>query len=140
VDQKCQASLRSIQNSPIGDVGDGGDLEIIEPAGAVGLDRQDHAALVAELLEIAEIIFRHQVGDEPAEIPEEPLARIDAVDHPSGQARHIRRELVTVLLLEELVQAFGPVLEADLVAVDQHVAENFPASSAPQRSITRWTE
>ena len=98
-------------------------LEVVGGAVAVGLDGAEEAVLVAELGEASGVVLREEVRDHAAEVLEEALGLLDAADDASGEHGEVARERVAHALLERLVEALGPVLHADLVAVDEDVVE-----------------
>src|ERR1051325_10383872 len=79
--------------------------------------------LAAERSEVSEIILREEIADRPAEIPEESLAHLHAVDDSPSNDRHEWQQIVPAPLLELLAELGRPVLAADLVAVDEGVVE-----------------
>ena len=98
-------------------------LEVVGGAVAVGLDGAEEAVLVAELGEASGVVLREEVRDHAAEVLEEAFGLLDAADDASGEHGEVARERVSHALLERLVEALGPVLHADLVAVDEDVVE-----------------
>src|SRR4051812_18605551 len=82
------------------------DLKIVKTARPVRLDRKLQLVRMTKLAEVAEIILRNQIGDQPPEIPEKPLARIEAVDDPPRQHGQISRQLIAQASLERLLESF----------------------------------
>ena len=99
----------------------------VEAPVPVGLGRKLHPVLVRQFPHVTVIVRGEKVGDRPAEIPEEPLTLLLAIDDSSGDDGKIGKRIVAPQLAEVLPEFGAPVLGADFVAVDQNVVERLSA-------------
>ncbi len=85
---------------------------------AVGLDGEAQAAGAGQLAEAAGVILDDELGDRPAQVPQEALGDLQAPDDPPREDRQIGVEVVAAALGEFGRHRRGPVLRAVLPAVD----------------------
>ena len=93
----------------------------------VRLHRIQQTVLFAQLGKMAEVIFRKQIGDGAAQIPEKALGSRRTVHHAAGECGQEFHRVIAATFLKFGAEIFGPVLAADFVAVDQRGIEGFPA-------------
>ena len=112
--------------------------------GRVRLDITLQTVLVAEFGKMAEVIFREQIGEGPARVPEKTLGDRRIVHDAAGKGGQIFQRVVTAPFLKLLAEIGGPVLGADFVAVNQRsikrlageradVVEHFLHEALPMR-------
>ena len=85
----------------------------------VRLNRIHQTVLAAEFGEMTEVIFREQIGDGAAHVPEKTLGHRRVVHDATGERGQEFQRVVAAPFLEFLAEIFRPVLAADLVAVNQ---------------------
>src|SRR5262249_20081246 len=88
------------------------------------------AVAPAELGKVAIVVVGEQVCDRPAEVPQESLAHLPAVDNVARDDGQERQGIVAAPPPELLAELRCPVLRADLVAVDEGVVERAPGQRA----------
>ncbi len=93
----------------------------------VRFDRGREPALVAQLAEAAVVVFRDQIGDRAAPVPEEAFGILRRLHHAAGERDHQRERVVAAATLKFLAELRRPVLPPDFVAVDQQGVEGAPA-------------
>ncbi len=90
---------------------------------AVVLQPQLQAIFPALFPQAADVLGRHAVGHEPAQVPQESLRLVGAADNPPRQYRQPRARFVVVGLSEHFGKIIRPVLRSHLVAVSHNVLE-----------------
>ena len=100
------------------------ELEIVRRAVAIGLQGVLQPRAAGHLGELPGVVLREEVGDGPAQIPEEALGDLGAVHDAAREDGQEALDVIAAAPLELLVEALRPVLAAHFVAVDQHVVES----------------
>ena len=73
---------------------------------------------MAQFSEASSVVLGEEVGEQTAEVLEEPLRLVNTSDDASGEDGQVWPDRIPHPLLECLVEALRPVLTSDLVAVD----------------------
>jgi len=97
---------------------------------SVRLDRVHQSVLVAEFGKMAIVIFRKQIGDRAAHVPQKTLRYRRIVHHATGERGQIFQEVVAASLVKFFAEILRPVLAADFVAVNQRTVERLAGERA----------
>jgi len=92
---------------------------------AVVLAPGGQPVLMRHLAETGDIIFGNHIGHGPAQIPEELIRRLGAVDHPAGHHGQVFDRIIAGTLFEINLESVGPVLRAHFITVDGHALPRF---------------
>ncbi len=90
------------------------------------------AVLAQQVSHYAIVIIGPHVGERPAEIPQEAVADLGALDDTAGQDRQIRRRVVPATLAKLVDHLLRPVLAPRLPTIHHHVLQAL-AEQRPQR-------
>ena len=107
----------------------GTDLHSVEGT-LVGLGQELHTVLVAEFTEVLVVVLGHEFADGKAQVPEETFGHFRAVHVVASHRGQVAGEVIVTPCRKLLLEAFGPVAAAYLVAVYERAGEG----CADQRS------
>ena len=72
----------------------------------------------------ADIIRRHVIGNQSAQVPEKSITLIRTSYHPPRQHRQPRQRIVATLLAEYFLEPIRPILRTHFVTVRDNVLES----------------
>ena len=101
-----------------------------KPPMPVILQPHFHAVLVAQVAQTADVIVRHPVRNQTAQIPKKTVRLIYAADDAPGHHRQKRQRIVTVALLKICREAVCPIFWSHFITVGHDVF--------PGLAIRRW--